>query len=474
MSKSYKRRDFHKQMGALALGFMGLSRLSVGQLEAAEAKLGYGPLVKDPKGVFDLPAGFDYRIISRTGDIMDDGWPLPGKPDGMASFKGPDGKIIIVRNHELQYGDEQWSVFGKGLSRLSKIDKEWLYDFGHGQKPGLGGTTTLLYKPKTGKLEKQFLSLAGTLKNCAGGPTPWNSWISCEEHTASAKRGGAERDHGYAFEVPARADGKLNKPVPLTAMGRFCREAVAFDKRSGAVYQTEDQREGLIYRFIPKEPRRLAKGGRLEALALCDQDSADLRNWPKSKPKVEPHKALKVRWIALEEVKSPKDDLRLRGYQKGAARFARPEGIWAGDGELYFSCTEGGSKRKGQIWRYQTSPYEGSSKEAKQPGQLTLIAEPNDSAQMDNCDNITIAPWGHLFVCEDGSNNHKKLRVVTPKGQIFDFGRNAFNDSELAGAHFSPDGQVLFVNIQKRPGMTLAISGPWKRALKSLSARRVY
>ena len=161
----------------------------------------------------------------------------------------------------------------------------------------------------------------------------------------------------------------------------------------------------------------------------------------------------------MEDIESPEDDLRQSGFYAGCcARFARGEGIWTGKDGIYFACTDGGVKRKGQIWRYVPSPAEGSPGETKQPGTLELFIEPNDGALVEGCDNVTMAPWGDLIVCEDG-NSPQFLVGVRPDGSTYKLGRTTI--SELAGACFSPDGSTLFVNIQT-PGMTLAITGPWK------------
>ena len=161
----------------------------------------------------------------------------------------------------------------------------------------------------------------------------------------------------------------------------------------------------------------------------------------------------------MEDIESPEDDLRQSGFYAGCcARFARGEGIWTGKDGIYFACTDGGVKRKGQIWRYVPSPAEGSPGETKQPGTLELFIEPNDGALVEGCDNVTMAPWGDLIVCEDG-NSPQFLVGVRPDGSTYKLGRTTI--SELAGACFSPDGSTLFVYIQT-PGMTLAITGPWK------------
>ena len=251
-------------------------------------------------------------------------------------------------------------------------------------------------------------------------------------------------------------------------MGRFNHEAIAVDNRTGIVYQTEDRNDGLLYRFLPEEPGQLAKGGKLQALVLKDLKSADTRNWKTRKHKFAPWtyqpiptlQKLAVAWVDIENVESPEDDLRKQGVEgKYAAMFARGEGIWFSGSDFYIACTNGGFEQKGQIWRYTPSPYEGTHREEKEPGTIELFIEPNDSTVIENADNLTVTPWGDLIICEDGPKD-QYLVGVTPEGNTYQFARNAFNTSELAGSTFSPDGTTLFVNIQ-RPGVTIAITGPW-------------
>ena len=470
---SISRREFLHLSGAAAGGFAGLlafaQRHGYALTSEAGASAGYGPLVADPKHLLDLPEGFSYQIVSRAGDPMDDGLFAPGKPDGMAAFPGPEGKTIVVRNHELNPDDLEFGAFGPDGRHTELLERTSFYDFRVGDKyPCMGGTSTFLYDTKAGKLERQQLSLVGTLRNCAGGPTPWNTWITCEESVVKSGESDCEHDHGYNFEVPATMDGPLAAPVALKAMGRFNHEAVAVHEPSGIVYETEDRWDGLIYRFIPEQPGDLSRGGKLQALAVMDQPSLDTRNWESVGARV--GQPLAVRWIDIDNVESPEDDLRYQGFdEKGAARFARGEGMWAAvktdtngapQHEIYFACTNGGAKKKGQIWRYVASPAEGKPEEKDSPGRLDLFVEPNDGSIIENADNLTVSPWGDLFVCEDGSED-QFLVGVTPDGEIYKFGRNALSGSELAGCTFSPDGTTLFVNIQ-RDGYTLAIRGPWK------------
>ncbi|MFW6089764.1 MAG: alkaline phosphatase PhoX, partial [Gemmatimonadota bacterium] len=304
----------------------------------------------------------------------------------------------------------------------------------------------------------QHLSLAGTLRNCAGGPTPWNSWITCEESVVGPTDTFA-RAHGWAFEVPASAVPGLTAPRPIEGMGRFYREAVAVDPASGVVYQTEDRDDGLLYRFVPEVPGDLHAGGRQQALVARERAGLDTRNWGSSRVDVGTRTA--VDWIDLEDIDSPVDDLRRRGFGRGAARFARGEGMWYGNEAVYFACTNGGSARLGQIWKYTPSPAEGTPGEVDEPGTLELFLESDSVSVLENADNLTVASWGDLFVCEDG-RGEQFLIGVTPEGETYRFGRNAASGSELAGATFSPDGSTLFLNIQD-DGLTLAITGPWER-----------
>src|SRR5688572_12768216 len=456
------RRHFFRTAAAVALGFPALARLTGCEKVSTQVS----DKATEPKDLFALPPGFIAKPISRTGQKMSDGLLTPGAHDGMAAFPAAGGKTILICNHELNADDHAHGPFGKDnrLLRERGIDPVLLYDYGNGKSPSLGGTSTILFDTRTQTVERHHLSLAGTLRNCAGGPTPWGTWISCEE-SVQPREGDFERNHGYNFEVPAGETG-LCRAVALKAMGRFNHEAVAVHPHSGVVYQTEDRSDGLIYRFVPRRREDLRSGGKLQALKVRDVKALDTRNFRQIK--VRAGQKLDVQWVDLQDVDSPEDDLRLQGfYGLGAARFARGEGMWygadtaTGQGYVYFCCTNGGKKQKGQIWRYTPSKHEGLPQEELSPGTLELFVEPTDGAIAENGDNLTVAPWGDLFVCEDNGRKEKRLLRVTQKGRIFEFGRNILNTSELAGVTFSPDQTTLFVNIQ-RPGITLAITGPWK------------
>ena len=466
------RRTFLIRAAAMSAGLAGLSaamsRNAFARGTVTAPARDYGPLLKDPNKLLDLPAGFTYHIFSRLGEVMDDGLLVPGKHDGMAAFAGPDGGTILIRNHELEPSWIKYSPFGPQNKLQSKIDASRIYDVGSTEFPCIGGTTTLLYDTKSKILRKHFLSLAGTMRNCAGGPTPWGTWLSCEEVGCTPTDGGepdkkfdVKQSHGWVFEVPASIDSGLIKPEPIKAMGRFFHEAVAVDPRTGIIYLTEDRIDGLLYRFIPAVKGQLKEGGRLQALAAIPKwEINDSRNWEKQTIKSGDN--VPVRWIDLEDVESPKaNDLRHRGFAMGATRFARGEGMWTGADGIYFDCTNGGKKGVGQIFRYTPSPHEATSGETNAPGILELFLEPNDSSVIQYPDTMCISPWGDLFVCEDGNEPNHLVRV-TPQGHVSHFGQNVGKHDEFAGAVFSPDGSTMFVNMQNH-GMTLAITGPWNR-----------
>ena len=431
-------------------------------VRAADTKI--GPLRPDPERILDLPEGYNYTVVSRAGKRMDDRLIVPHAHDGMAAFPRDDGRIVLICNHELRPANFDHGAFVNGFNAPPDAVTDRVYDQGHGKTPGAGGTTTTVYNPKTRTTERQHLSLAGTELNCAGGPTPWGSWLSCEECFESPGRalsaGRAVRrnkKHGYVFEVPASAEG-LVEPIPIRAMGRFEHEAAAVHEPTGIVYMTEDRHHSLFYRYIPNVPGKLHEGGKLQALVIDGQPAFMTHNWS-SEPRIVPGESLPTRWIDLDNVDSDENDLRLRGASQGAATFARGEGLCNANGDMVFTCTIGGPARLGQIFTYRPSPQEGQALEEDVPGQLTLIAEATHESILRNADNITFAPWGDLIVCEDTSS-HCGLVGIRPDGSQYQLADNAHTNSELAGACFSPDGKTLFVNIQY-PGMTLAITGPF-------------
>ena len=457
------RRAFLRQSGWTA-GFLGLgSYLRASETSTSSDRViqPYGPLVRDKAGLLDLPKNFSYEVISRSGTLMADGMKVPGKFDDMAAFPGDEGKIILIRNHEVALDQSNFGPFPK-KEVPSHLNSDLLYDAGgNNETPHLGGTTTIIYNPASGKTEKEFLSLAGTDRNCSGGTMPWGSWITCEE-PADLDKGDRTRQHGYCFEVRADPGLGLQKAVALKAMGRFRHEAVAYDPGDGSVYLTEDRDDGLLYRFVPDRKNDLSSGN-LQAMCLKDHAAADLRNYqPKPKRVITEGQDKLISWVDLEDPTSPKDDLRIQGFKKGAAKFARGEGIFYDKGAIYLCCTNGGPTKRGQIFRIlPSSPQHPAAS-------VELFLEPGKSDLLTSGDNLCVAPNGDLIICEDLVSPFSKeqlphLRGVTPEGQIFTFGRNpdAKNKNEFCGSIFSPDGDILFVNIQNLDH-TFAIRGPWR------------
>ncbi len=472
MNQSTSRRNFLHQTAMASVGFLGLQTFlattfqSCGENAASNKKnvlkrRKYSKLQEDTAGVLNLPKDFHYKIIARKGEPMSDGLVHPDKPDGMATYVGSNGRVILIRNHELM--PTNFSAFGKDYEHLNKIDQSKIYDFRNGNLPCSGGTTTLVINEDTLEVEKSWLSLTGTLRNCAGGPTPWGTWISCEE-VVIPQMNGYEQGHGYNFEVPITEHIQLANPVALKAMGQFNHEAVCVDPKTSIVYQTEDRDDGLIYRFLPNTPGKLIKGGKLQALAIRDIKSATTRNWKTDDQDFPIRQSMEVKWIDLEQVEEvPEDNLRMQGFEQGAAKFARGEGMWFGNQELYFACTNGGATKTGQIFRYIPSPYEGTPEEIKKPGRIELFLEPNNGELLQHCDNLTVSPWGDVIFCEDRAT--PRIVGVNKRGRFYKIAENIGFESEFAGGVFSPSGKTYFVNIQ-HAGLTIAIQGPWTKKLK--------
>ena len=373
-----------------------------------------GATLKDKK--LRLFGDLGYRKFSPVGLRMDDGTRVPELHDGMGCFQARNGNYVLVRNHEIAAWEN---------SPLP----DFAYDSGC-----RGGTTTIELTPEL-DLVGHHLSLTGTLRNCAGGETPWNTWLSCEEIFTATPR----RPHGYVFEVDPFA-AAIEKPRRLTGLGRFRHEAVGVTP-AGIAYLTEDQHDSCFYRFVPRgEP--WGTDGTLEALKVVGRDRYDT-----ARAGLARGASLDCEWVAVPEPDPGPDSVRYQAHDAGAALIMRGEGIAISGDAVYFTATTGGRRRLGQIFRY--TPRDADA------GTLTLVYECTDDALI-HPDNLTVSPWGDLIVCEDREGRPSRLVGLTADSELYPIAENA--NGEWAGACFSPDGKVLFANNQVA-GYTLALTG---------------
>ena len=455
--------------------------------KASDTAFGYGPpqRMPDQRGVevLALPAGFSYVTFGYIGSTMSDGNVTPLALDGMAAFAHPDddGIVRLIRNHEDRNDRGEGSVGGDPAAK---------YDPTAG-----GGTSTLDYDPATRTLVRDFISLNGTIVNCAGGyGLGRRSWLTGEETFAGPvyfdpPRQFAKR-HGYLFEVPLdRGPNELEKGVPLKQAGRFSHEAAATDQRTGIVYETEDPGSGVgagFYRYTPDDPDDLTAGGMLEMLAIAGQPQVDLREGRTRGER------LPVEWVQIAEPDpelTSVSDARStfnQGWAKAGAKFNRLEGCWEDSGTIFFVSTSGGDVKNGdvnsdgyaegfgQVWAYRPR---------RDGGTLMLVYESPSGVELDSPDNLTVTPRGGLVTCEDdassafadthplapGLEHVNRLIGITQAGEAFELAVNVLNGSELAGVGFSPSERTMFFNLFGRArfseepveGMTCAVTGPW-------------
>ncbi|CUR55795.1 conserved exported hypothetical protein [metagenome] len=419
------------------------------------AEVGYGPLIPDPAGLLALPAGFSYRLVAQSGiTTLESGEVTPGRTDGTACFvrHGRDGSVLVV-NHEN--GAQANPIVVPHLEGLT-------YDAGL----AFGGTTTIEVDKDLNRV-REYVSLAGTFVNCAGGKTPWHTWLSCEEtDDVPTVDNGLQERHGYVFEVdPHKQDANLD-PTPLRCLGRFQHEAVAVDPDTHVIYETEDATapNGLFYRWTPPDSALPLEKGSLRALA---DDAGTLEAMRASSGgqfvadlsvATVPGTTYDVSWQAVPDRDALVDPVRVQVTT--ATRSRKLEGCWWGDDGAYVVAsfarrTDGSAApHDGQVWFFDPVAQTLTLK-------LQFAFTTDQNVDVDGPDNITISPYGGVILAEDG-NGEQHIVGTTDAGETFFFGLNQLNRSEFAGPTFSQDKKTLFVNIYN-PGLVFAITGPWRK-----------
>ncbi len=435
---------------------------------------GYGPLVADPAGLLDLPPGFSYNVVSRSADWvgvvgakahapdkLTGAWSsvdVPNEPDGAGAFADGLGNTVLVVNHELG-GAANTAGMVPNTNGVPTYDS------------AVGGGTTTLVVDSTGTRLSQIPSLSGTIRNCAGGVTPWGTWLTCEE--TEAYTASTDKRHGYIFEVDPT--GAATVATPYTAMGRMAHEAVAIDPASSTVYLTEDAGSplGLFYKFVPTDTSKtygsLGNGGTLYAMKaetlLNLAQVTTVGSW------------FNVSWVpvptpdpASNTLSSSGAGTRLRNQftDSQVTRSNKLEGCWwgriaPGKTGVWFAAAyatssgalvNGGVAHVGQIWTYDPILERIRLEAIFQPGGL-----------FDSPDNVLVSPFGGAFLCEDGDGDQYVIGL-DGNNTAFAFAQNKLefpgigDYEEFAGAVFSPNNTQMFVNIMGA-GTVYCISGPW-------------
>ncbi|QBJ89971.1 DUF839 domain-containing protein [Streptomyces seoulensis] len=468
---SLTRRDFARStavtgagvvlagsVGALATAPQALAATDLDGAQDAHGHpgIGYGPLHPDPDGLLALPAGFSYRVVTYSGRTrLESGEPTPSNHDGTAAFAGPRGAVLLVNNHELKGPRANWEhpvPLAEGL----------VYD------PAASGGCTVVEVRRDHVAE--WVGIAGTSTNCAGGNTPWGTWLTCEETEDRAGQNGMTKDHGYVFEVDP-ADRRANRaPKPLKVLGRYAHEAVVADPKRGHLLLTEDASgpNGLFYRWTPPEGFHHGRGrlrsladdaGVLQAFRCFDSGGRFVDDLSRA---TRTGTVYGVDWVDVPDRDAATVPVRKQFTDGQVTRARKLEGMWWGDGGVYvvssYARDESPVQHDGQVWFYDP-----------RRRTLTLKVLLGTGGAFDGPDNITVSPYGGLVIAEDGEGA-QHLFGATDGGRTYPIARNELNlgtesapvYSEFTGVTFSPDGHTLFANIQE-PGIMLAITGPWKR-----------
>ena len=409
-----RRREFIGT-GVAAAGMLALGPAFWESL-ARPARVGtgpYGPLRPPDENGIALPEGFSSRVIARgLAPVAGTGYLWHIFSDGAATYATPDGGWILVSNSEVP----------------TPIDLPIEPAIGN---PGEGGASAIRFAPD-GTIADAYRILSGTTSNCAGGPTPWGTWLSCEE-----------TDEGQVWECdPGRGHSGIRRP----AMGTFSHEAVCVDRRTGHAYLSEDDGEGCFYRFRPERRGDLSAGS-LEVARVGRRGEVEWRRVPDPSAGSVP----------------------TREQVRGATRFARGEGIWFDSGIVYLATT-----RDSRIWAY------GIRRRVMRP-----IYDPMklDDPPLTDVDNLTVhRPSKDLFVCEDnGAPDAYDIGLITPGGRRHDRIRTVSRflkltgpehsdpesaiASEVAGVCFDPGGRRMYFASQRAHGVGVVyeVSGPFRR-----------
>lgn len=430
------------------------------------------------EGKLEIPEGFNATRIHKFGDRFSDGSCMGPQPDGMTCGV-LNNSWVLLRNHELNHQtpfkgfDSQW------FNSKAVKDKSYAPGFYGGVSRAVLDPSILQRELSKGIEESKAVKqanavLVGTDRNCAGGHLQLDGvdyWVSCEE---------TYRDkHGYAFWTRVDDQGVVDaRSRRLLSWGRFQREAIAVDPNTRIAYMTEDHPLGLFYRHLPKDKSNPLGPGQLQALRVdnllhtdpqiskdakldCDGCLID-----RATAALSEGYETAVKWVDIPDPSASKVFCREQGAALGATMFNRGEGIVYDpkQGHVYLVASTAGPLCAGQIFRYSPSS-----------NTLSLFSQVTDRQKLSMPDNVTMAPWGDLILAEDNYNSegitHQHVRGMRMDGSVYDIVRNLNNASidtclpggEFAGVCFSPEGEVLFVNIQSPENVTVAIHGPWAK-----------